>query len=194
HTPDLKSWQARADWNRRHIQEGAGLNPWPKKNPLNPIVRDKRTFDGYTVENVAFETLPGFYTTGCLYRPTNATGPCPIVICTHGHWNANNPDQHPKFLEWMQHRCATLARMGAVAFSIDMLGYGDTVPQVGIEAHRTTLAMPMQIWGAMRAVDFLTSLDNVDPKRIAITGESGGGTQSFVVTALDPRIAVSVPV
>src|SRR5262245_44392261 len=63
HTTDLKSWQARADWNRKHIQDGAGLNPWPKKNPLNPIVRDKRTFDGYTVENVAFETLPGVYTT-----------------------------------------------------------------------------------------------------------------------------------
>jgi hypothetical protein len=94
----------------------------------------------------------------------------------------------------MQRRCASLARMGAVAFSIDMLGYGDSQAMVPPEAHRTTLAMPMQIWGAMRTIDFLSSLPGVDPKRIAVTGESGGGTQSFVLTAVDDRIAVSVPV
>lgn len=193
-SPNLKAWQARTEWNRKHIQQGAGLDPWPKRNALNPIVHGKRMFDGYTVENVAFETIPGFYTTGNLYRPVNPTGPSPIVVSTHGHGNITNPDQAPRFTESMQHRCATLARMGAVVFSIDMLGYGDTAAQVTSAAHRTPLAMPIQIWGAMRAIDFLTSFDDVDPKRIAITGESGGGTQAFVVTSLDPRITVSVPV
>jgi dienelactone hydrolase len=192
--PTREAWQARAEHNRKSIQQGAGLSPLPRRNPLNPIIRDKRTLDGYTVENVAFESIPGFYATGNLYRPLNMQPPYPAILSTHGHGPIDQPDQHPRFTESMQQRCATLARMGAVVFAIDMFAYGDTGAQIPTTAHRTTLAMPMQVWGAMRAIDLLTSLDGVDPKRIGVTGESGGGTQAFVLTALDQRIAVSVPV
>ena len=128
--PTLAAWQSRADNNRKHIQSGAGLEPWPKRSALNPIIRDKRTFDGYTVENVALESIPGFYVTGNLYRPLNARPPYAAVLCTHGHGQADALDQHPRFLDVMQYRCAALARMGAVVFSIDMFGWGDSQQQV----------------------------------------------------------------
>src|SRR5262249_53812621 len=128
-TPTLDAWKKRAEWNTKHMQAGLGLDPWPKRNPLNVKVYDKRTYDGYTVENVAIETIPGYYSTGSLYRPTKPTGPSPIVLCTHGHW-AGAPRTSPNGEQaGMQQRAATLARMGAVAFSIDMFGYGDNLKQ-----------------------------------------------------------------
>ncbi|MEI6421360.1 MAG: acetylxylan esterase [Lentisphaerota bacterium] len=193
-SPTLEAWKARVEYNRKHIQHGLGLDPWPKRNPLNAIVSEKRTYDGYSVANFAIESIPGFYTSGSLYRPVNTVGLCPAVLCTHGHWQG----APPRMQEMMQLRGATLARMGAVAITIDMFGYGDNLSQFTNgtfeNVHCTRMAAPMQIWGLMRAIDFLTTLDGVDAKRIAVTGESGGGTQAFVVTALDPRISVCVPV
>jgi hypothetical protein len=84
--------------------------------------------------------------------------------------------------------------MGAVVFSYEMFAYGESLLQVEKEAHRTGLALTMNSLNAIRVIDFLTSLPYIDPKRIGVTGESGGGTQSFLLTALDDRISVSVPV
>lgn len=196
--PTLQDWQARAAFTRGKILSAAGLVPLPRRTPLNPIIRDRRVHDGYSVENVALETVPGFFATGNLYRPLKVQAPFPVILCPHGHSRANQKpevwDKHGRFHEEMQHRCAALARMGAVVLSIDMFGWGETQGQVDSKAHKTTLAQPMQIWDAMRAVDFLLSLEGADPKRVGVTGESGGGTQSFLLTALDSRVAVSVPV
>ena len=90
----------------------------------------------------------------------------------------------------MQQRCATLARMGAVVFSYSMVGYNDST-QV---PHHTPHAFTLQLWNSIRAVDFVSSLERVDAKRIAVTGASGGGTQTFMLAAVDPRMAVSCPV
>lgn len=196
--PDRASWDAYAAHLRQRIQQGAGLAPWPKRTPLNASVRNKRTYDGYTVENVAFESLPGVFVTGNLYRPISPGGLSPAVLATHGHspriTKPDDYDAHARFSPGVQARCATLARMGAVVLSIDMFAYGDSMQVVGQDAHRTPLSVTIHVWNAIRAVDFLSSLEGVDGARIAVSGESGGGTQAFLLTALDPRIAVSVPV
>jgi hypothetical protein len=196
--PDRGAWEAYAGHARARMQEGAGLSPWPQRTPLNPVIRRRRDYDGYSVENVVFESVPGYFVTGNLYRPLTARPPYAAVLSTHGHYRAiaklEDYDNHARFWPGMQARCATLARMGAAVLAIDMFGYGDSMQLVGQAAHRTPFALTLQIWNAMRAVDFLLALENVDAKRLAVSGESGGGTQTFLLTALDPRVAVSVPV
>jgi len=185
----LPQWRDRARTIRTSILRGAGLAPMPKKCPLKPIIRSPRSYEGYTVQNVAIESLPGVFVTGSLYKPTGASGPLPAVMCPHGHWG--NPDDYGRFRPDMQKRCATLARMGAIVLSYDMVGYGDW-KNAGWE-HRRPDALKMQLWNSIRLLDFLSSRADVDPRRIAITGASGGGTQTFLLTAVDDRIAVSVP-
>ena len=108
---NLAEWQQRARTNREAILRGTGLLPLPRRCPLNPIVHSLRQYEGYTVENVAIESLPGVFVTGSLYRPTGGAGPFPAVLCSHGHWSSR--EDYGRFRPDMQKRCATLARMGA---------------------------------------------------------------------------------
>lgn len=197
--PTLQNWEQRKTELRKCMLEQIGLSPLPRKTPMNRVYTPKRVMEGYTIENVAIETLPGVYLCGSLYRPAEGKGLFPAMLCPHGHFYAKvNPltvlDERGRYRPDQQYRCAMLARMGAVVFSYDMFGaYGESV-QVERTVHRTGLALTMQTWNSMRVIDFLTSLPYVDSKRIGVTAASGGGTQTMLITALDDRITLSVPV
>jgi dienelactone hydrolase len=95
----------------------------------------------------------------------------------------------------MQYRCAALAKMGAIVLDYDMYGYGESVLECGDRRyHRSSFANAIQTWNSIRAIDFLLSLEGADPQRVGVTGASGGGTQTILVTALDDRVTASVPV
>jgi pimeloyl-ACP methyl ester carboxylesterase len=186
-------WTTRQDWENRSevirqgIISGMKLDQMPQRDaPFNVIIHSTREMDGYIVENIAIESFPGFFITGNLYRPSveapfqKSTG----ILSVHGH----GPDL--RFGESMQKRSAAFARMGAVVFAYDMIGYGDS-KQVD---HKIPIALTIQTYNSQRVIDYLISRPDVDPDRIGVTGESGGGTQTILITALDPRIKVSAPV
>lgn len=191
--PDLPKWESRKKELRSCFFQQLGLNPFPKKTDLNPVYTSPRKYNGYTVENVAIETVPGVYLCGSLYRPTGP-GPFPAILSPHGHFPNADLNEYGRYRPDQQYRCATLARMGAVVFSYEMFAWGESLLQFKKEDHETSIALTMQTINSIRVIDFLTSLPYVDAKRIGATGESGGGTQTFIVTALDDRISVSVPV
>lgn len=210
-------WEARAAELRRQVRVALGLWPMPERTPLAPVVRGRIARDGYTVEKVAFASAPGHYVTGNLYRPTGRTGRLPAVLSPHGHWEngrllERKPDEAKKetasgaeqTMEGatypLQARAATLARLGAVVFLYDMVGYADSraIPHregfTDAEAElRLQSFMGLQMWNAVRALDFLAGLPDVDPSRIGVTGASGGGTQTFLLYAIDDRPAAAVP-
>jgi dienelactone hydrolase len=196
----LAEWKARRDFIRTQILVSCGLYPLPPKTPLQPHVFDKVERDGYTIEKVAIQTYPGFYLAGNLYRPFGANsggGKHPGVLVAHGHWAvgrmADTPDGS------IAARAITFARQGYVAFTYDMVGYNDTrqIDHKFAGDRRHWLwgvsLMGLQTWDSLRALDFLASLPDVDTKRLAITGESGGGTQTMMLGAIDDRLAAVGP-
>ncbi|HEX7905381.1 MAG TPA: acetylxylan esterase [Chitinophagaceae bacterium] len=202
HLLTLYSTTQQFEARKKEIQEcifqALGIDPVKPRTNLNPIFRSKREMDGYTVENVAFESIPGYFVCGSLYRPTTK-GKHAAILCPHGHFynkvDPSIPDERGRYRPDMQYRCAALAKMGAIVFDYDMYSYGESVLQSGsYKFHKTNFAIAIQTWNSIRAIDFLSSLPDVDTKKIGVTGASGGGTQTFIVTALDNRITASCPV
>jgi dienelactone hydrolase len=227
-------WDARAERLRRQLLVSLGLWPMPTKTALNAVIHGKIDRQDHTIEKVYFESAPGFFVTGNLYRPKGKNGKLPAVLSAHGHWESGR--FHDKGLQRvrqeiaqgaerfeeggrspLQARCVQLARMGCVVFHYDMIGYADAgqipmsvahsfarqrpemnrpqnwglySPQA--EAHLQSV-MGLQTWNSIRALDFLLALPDVDQSRVAVTGASGGGTQTFILCALDSRPAVSFP-
>ena len=219
--------------SRSSSRVALGVLPEPTRDPLNAVVYGKVDQDDYTVEKVYFESMPGFYVTGNLYRP-RTPGPHPAVLCPHGHWkNARlliRDDAEMKkelesggerYLESgrsiFQSLGGQLARMGIVAFVYDMLGNSDS-HQISMDlAHLFSKQRPemnttdnwglyspqaetgaqsivgLQTWNSIRALDFLTTRPDVDPARLGATGASGGGTQTMLLSAIDPRVTVECP-
>jgi dienelactone hydrolase len=228
------AWDARTERVRRQILVSQGLWPMPTKTDLNPVLHGRVDRGDYTVEKVYFESAPGFYVTGNLYRPKNVTGKAPGVLFAHGHWTDARLSEasdaelfgeiasgQERFVEGgrsrFQSMCVQLARMGCVVWQWDMLGNADaqqlslslvhgfakqrpemnTVENWGLfsppaEAHLQSV-MGLQTWNAVRSLDFLLSLPEVDAERVAMTGASGGGTQTMLLAAIDPRVKLSFP-
>ncbi|WP_051057971.1 acetylxylan esterase [Rhodopirellula baltica] len=239
----LEQWESRAEQLRTRVAMATGLHPMLPRPPIKATIHSVVKRDGFQIEKVYFESLPGHFVTGLLFRPTgdsvarglNSDGKRPGVLCPHGHGGRmmrNNADKMKQLIEsgdemYMESgshpklaRCATLARMGCVSFIFDMVGYADSVqlsyefahrrhatrPEEGVPAGsdpelffstpaeaRLQSILGLQTYNALRSFDFLASLDEVDPDRLAVTGGSGGGTQTILLDALEPRIAASFP-
>ncbi len=239
-----RAWATRAEEIRRRVKVASGIWPEPTKTPLNAVVHGRREMGDYTIEKVSFESIPGHFVTGSLYRPAGeslehgvAGGKRPAVLCPHGHWPKGRfldqgSDQRierqvnhalaegaERFVSAarspLQARCVQLARMGCVVFHYDMLAEADSIQFLShkvaprehmnsLEEGRWGFASPaaaarlqtsfgLQTWNSLRAVDFVLTLPEVDPERLAVTGASGGGTQTMMLAAVDERIAASFP-
>ena len=180
-----KDWEERADIIRQGIVNGLQWDRMPKVDAVPNVISSlPQKKEGYSVQNIALESFPGFYVTGNLYTPSNLKPPFAGILSTHGHF------ADARFTEEEQMRNASLAQMGAVVFAYDMVGYGESTTV----DHKMPIALLLQTWNSKRVLDYLLSREDIDPERIAITGASGGGTQSFILGAIDSRLKVSVPV
>jgi hypothetical protein len=230
----VEEWDARARWLRRQVLVSQGLWPPPPRTPLQAVIHGLVDCGDHTVERVYFQSMPGLYVTGSLYRPRGRQGPFPAVLSAHGHWPEGRfhdagvagvrrelAQGAERFEEGgrspLQARCVQLARMGCVVFHYDMLGYADSVqiphglahgfakqrPEMNTgegwglfspaaESHLQGV-MGLQTWNSIRALDFLLSLEEVDASRVGVTGASGGGTQTFILCAIDDRPTVAFP-
>jgi len=185
---DKLSWEKRKTDLRPCMLEALQLSPMPAKPASKPIITNKRVMDGYTVENIAIETLPGVYVCGSLYKPLKIKGKIPVMLCPDGHFGDG------RYRADGQYRYAMLARMGAMAISYDLFAWGESLLQFKGEDHRRSLAMTVQALNSFRILDYILSLKETDANRVGITGASGGGSQTMLITALDNRIKLSVPV
>ena len=214
---DQADWERRAGALRTQTMVATGLWPLPEKTPLNAVIHGKIDRDEYTIEKVFFASLPGHYVTGNLYRPKNGVQKRPAVLSPYGHWpggrfiwrsDADAQKQIDSGAEQtmnsartpLQARCAMLARMGCVVFHYDTLGNGDSTVikhREGFDDVEATLRLQSQLglqtWNSIRGLDFLASLPDVDASRMAVTGASGGATQTILVSAVDPRPTVAFP-
>lgn len=182
---DRASWEKRANSIREGILKGLYWEKMPKiEGEFHPIIHSRKAMDGYVVENIAIQSFPGFYITGNLYSPEKPAARNPAILCPHGHL----ADKRVK--EDVQKRSAAFARLGAIVFAYDMVGYAESTQTT----HKMPIAALLQTWNSTRVLEYLLSRSDVDASRIGMTGGSGGGTQTFVLTAIDKRITVSAPV
>lgn len=229
----VEAWETRAEELRRRVLVANGLWPMPERTPLNAVIHGKVEREGFTVEKVYFESVPGFFVTGLLFRPEGPTDQKrPAVLCPHGHGGRLQDHGADGVLKQIAMgaerfeesgrmpkvaRAVTLARLGCVTFLYDMIGYADNRQLSQQLAHgfkkqrpdmegkeswglfstqaemRLQSVFGLHTWNSIRALDFLESLPDVDPKRIGVTGGSGGGTQTIILGAIDPRPIVAFP-
>jgi dienelactone hydrolase len=193
-------------WNakrRQYLDEYyymLGLSPLPEKTPLRPVITATNKYDGYVVENLHYQSRPGLYVTGNVYRPAEVKKgeklPAVFYVCGHsGRGRNGNKVAYQSHGIWF-------ARHGYVCLVVDSLQLGEIAA-----THHGTYRMDrwwwlargytpagVEAWNGIRGIDYLTSRDDVDPKRIAVTGISGGGAATFWIAAADERVAVAVPV
>ncbi len=237
HVPEnIEAWESRAELLKQRVLVANGIFPLPERTPLNAVVHGKVERDGFTVEKVYLESVPGFHVTGLLFRPSGKNAKpgqkYPAVLSPHGHGGRlmdlgeegvlkQIAEGGEKFADSGRFpkvaRCVTLARLGCVTLLYDMIGYADNQQLSRQLGHGFSEQRPdfegkdswglysaqaemrlqsifgLQTWNSVRALDFLESLPDVDPKRIGVTGGSGGGTQTIMICAIDDRPVVAFP-
>ena len=168
-------WQTHRRQLREFVLQCVGLWPLPERVPLDVHESAPLDHPWCTVRRVYYQLWPGVYSSGLLFLPKQLPErPAPAMLCPHGHWE--NGNAHPE----VQKRCLNLARLGYVTFSTTQNHYED--PALGV-SHQT-----LMVWNNIRGLDYLESLPDLDRTRIGVAGASGGGLQTQMLTAVDPRV------
>ena len=198
---DKTAWRRHAAGLRWQMRLALGLWPEPPRTPLKARRFGLVRRQGYALEKVHFESLPGFRVTGNLYLPCPQPRRFPVLLVPHGHWKEGRlVNTRGAEGASMPGLCINVAQRGIAAFSYDMVGYNDSY-QVGhtfgaddpfLMLWNITL-MGLHTWNSIRSLDFVLSIPGVDARRVACTGGSGGGTQTFILTALDSRVKATAP-
>ncbi|MCC5904645.1 MAG: acetylxylan esterase [Balneolaceae bacterium] len=193
---DLEDWEIKRNDIRNAIIESAGIELVDPDLPFDVQETAAITLEGYSIKNIAFQSLPGVYATSNLFIP-DGDGPFPAVIVMLGHWESGKLEGQP-----IGH---ALAQNGYVALVMDPWGAGERTTNFGeFEYHGGNLGaslmnigrtlLGIQVSDNMRGVDYLASLSYVDSGNIGATGASGGGNQVMWLAAIDDRIKAAVPV
>lgn len=189
---DAQAWSIRRDYVEKILLEKLGLDPLPERTPLDARIVAKHDMGDYTIENVIFYSRPGFAVTANLYRPRNTVPGSrhPAVLCPIGH-SLDVGKTHPTY----QMRCIKLAKLGFTVLIYDGIGHGERCVSGNTHHEGGFALLPsgqtvlgFMVWDSMRGIDFLQSLPEVDPERIGVTGNSGGGLNTLYTTALDKRV------
>jgi len=190
-------WRRRKRELREDLERSWGDFP-TRPSPLDPRKLGELQRDGYRVERVTFQTLPGIWMLANVYVP-DRPGKLPAVLCVHGHWPRAKQDPV------VQTRCIGLAKLGFVVLAVDAFGAGERAIGTALGEYHGSMTGAMlfpigrplsgiQVYENQRCVDYLLSRTEVDPRRIGVTGASGGGNQSMYAGAYDERFAATVPV
>jgi dienelactone hydrolase len=205
---DLRDFKTKDDWEkarpelRRQLLEMLGLWPLPPRGDLHVTVTGKLERPKFTVEKLYFQSLPGLYVTGNLYVPKPAPTKAPTVLYVCGHGNVVKDGASYGSKVFYQHHPAWYAEHGYVSLIIDTLQLSE-IPGLHHGTYRDKMwwwhtlgytPAGVECWNAMRALDYLQTRPEVDPKRIGVAGRSGGGAYSWWIAATDERIACAVPV
>ncbi|MGE3819292.1 MAG: alpha/beta hydrolase family protein, partial [Isosphaeraceae bacterium] len=194
------------DWNAgrpqalREYFDMLGLDPFPPRGDLKPTVTGVLERDGYVVEKLHYQSIPGLYVTANLYRPTTIEPgrrlPAVLYVCGHSMMGRDgNKTAYQSHGIW-------LARHGYVCLMVDTLQLGEiNATHHGTYSEgrwwwhsRGYSSAAIECWNGIRGVDYLVSRAEVDPERVGVTGISGGGAATFWIAAADDRVKVAVPV
>ena len=192
-----ETWEPVREQRRREMLDMLGLDPLPPKTPLNVQITGTLDKPGYTIEKIAFESLPGVYATANLYIPKEREGPLPTVIyvCGHAHSPQGNKTMY-------QRHPISFVKHGYVSMIIDSIQIAETFAlHHGILNNemydwysRGYTPAGVEVWNVIRALDYLETRPEVDKDRFGITGRSGGAAMSWFSAAVDERIKVVAPV
>lgn len=183
-------WEKRRELLRKEVRERLEIDAMLSKcYEAKPLLGKIRKHDGYTVQNFRLPIMEGRSICGSIYTParSSAKNKSALIICPAGHFAKG------RYNKDLQNRYATLARMGAIAVSYDIYGWGQSEEEVGADAHRTSEAHIMQTIHGLKILDFMIQRKDVDKARIGCNGGSGGGSQTVLLTLLDDRYTASCP-
>jgi hypothetical protein len=187
----LQEAQSRIQARRHVLLDTLGLDPLPPRTPLNARLTGRLEKDDYVIEKVAFESRPNHVVPALLYLPKNARGPLPAVISAIGHWCCGKSSVAP------QRRGIALAKQGYAVLSLEACYAWERGIPGNSEGFQPfvaggTIAGHM-VWDIMRGVDYLESRADIDASKLAVTGASGGGLQTFYAGVVDERFKVVMP-